>query len=265
MLVDGTQRGAITSYTFNNITQSHTITAYFRLITYSVTATSDIHGTISPAGTTVLSIGASGTYAISPLPGYHTANVLVDGVAVGAVATYTFTAIAANHTIAATFAENPSYTITAPDDLQVLGLHGSISPSGISTVLGGTDKLFTIVAAAGYRVLDVLVDGSSVGAVASYTFKNIQANHTISSTYVPDLYTITSTAANADNSVPAHGTITPLGKISVNKGASLTFLITPDPGYQVSSVIVNGTQRGAITTYTFDNITANSTIDVYFK
>ena len=67
------------------------------------------------------------------------------------------------------------------------GMHGSISPAGISTVLGGTGKLFTITADPGYHVLDVLVDGVSIGATTSYTFVNVQGNHTISATFTPDV------------------------------------------------------------------------------
>jgi hypothetical protein len=56
-----------------------------------------------------------------------------------------------------------------------------------------------------------------------------------------------------------------VGTITVNKGASQTFIITPDAGYQVRSVIVDGANRGAITSYTFTNITANHTINAYFR
>lgn len=71
-----------------------------------------------------------------------------------------------------------TYTITAsasPD--------GSISPSGSVTVNQGSNKSFTITPDSGYSIDDVLVDGSSVGAVSSYTFTNITQNHTISATF----------------------------------------------------------------------------------
>jgi hypothetical protein len=66
-------------------------------------------------------------------------------------------------------------------------MHGSISPAGISTVLGGAGKLFTITADAGYHIVDVLVDGVSIGATTSYTFVNVQGNHTISATFAQDV------------------------------------------------------------------------------
>ncbi len=67
-----------------------------------------------------------------------------------------------------------AYTITAS-----AGSGGSISPSGTVTVNLGEDKTFTITPDTGYKIADVLVDGSSVGAKSSYTFTNVTDNHTI--------------------------------------------------------------------------------------
>ena len=64
------------------------------------------------------------------------------------------------------------------------GSHGSISPSGTVTVNHGADKLFTITSDTGYSIDDVLVDGSSVGAVSSYIFTNVIEDHTISATFI---------------------------------------------------------------------------------
>jgi PKD repeat protein len=47
----------------------------------------------------------------------------------------------------------------------------------------GASQLFTVAANAGYSILDVKVDGASVGAVTGYTFTNLQANHAISASF----------------------------------------------------------------------------------
>jgi hypothetical protein len=253
VIVDGSNRGAITTYTFSNVTANHTINAYFKAITYAITSSAGTGGNIAPLGTMTLNMGASQTYTIAPKTGYRIADVLVDGASVGAVAAYAFTNVTANHTIAASFAANPSYIISAS-----AGPNGGISPSGNVSVLGGTNQKFTFTPVAGYRVADVLVDGTSVGKVNSYTFVNVQAGHTISVTFELDVYTITATA-------DVNGSITPSGTITFNKGASQTFTITPNQGYTVRSVIVDGANRGAITTYTFTNVTANHSINAYFK
>jgi len=50
--------------------------------------------------------GTDKTYTITPAAGYHVADVLVDGASVGAVTSYTFTAVTTPHTISATFSVN---------------------------------------------------------------------------------------------------------------------------------------------------------------
>jgi len=74
-----------------------------------------------------------------------------------------------------------THTITAS-----AGSHGSISPSGDVTVNQGSDKTFTITPDTGYQIDDVLVDGSSIGAVSSYTFINVTQDHTISATFIEE-------------------------------------------------------------------------------
>ena len=70
------------------------------------------------------------------------------------------------------------YTIRA-----TAGLNGSITPSGWSSVREGLDQTFTITPDKGYVVAKVLVDGRNVGAVKSYTFKNVTKEHTIEVTF----------------------------------------------------------------------------------
>ncbi|MBI2440532.1 MAG: hypothetical protein HYV35_04085 [Lentisphaerae bacterium] len=73
---------------------------------YTITASADAHGSISPSGAVSVAQGVSQMFTILPEAGYHIAGVVVDGAAAGAVATYTFNAVAANHTIAASFVAN---------------------------------------------------------------------------------------------------------------------------------------------------------------
>ena len=89
------------------------VTATFNLQTYSITATAGTGGSISPSGSVSVNGGASQAFAIAPATGYTVANVLVDGSSVGAVSSYTFSGITANHSIQASFAHSQvSYTLT---------------------------------------------------------------------------------------------------------------------------------------------------------
>ena len=96
-----------------------------------ITATADEHGKIDPEGTVTVPKGESKTFTITPDSGYHIKDVLVDGKSVGAVSTYTFKEVVADHTIHAAFAKNhtPGYPtqpeqpkVEIPDD-DALGLN----------------------------------------------------------------------------------------------------------------------------------------------
>ena len=64
------------------------------------------------------------------------------------------------------------------------GANGSISPFGWTSIREGWDQTFTITPDKGYAVAKVLVDGKSVGAVTSYTFKNVTKDHTIEAVFM---------------------------------------------------------------------------------
>jgi uncharacterized repeat protein (TIGR03803 family) len=73
---------------------------------------------------------------------------------------------------------SPAYTITAS-----AGPNGSISPSGAVIVTQGDNQSFTIAPNPGYLVLNVLVDGCPVGALTTYNFLDVQANHAIAASF----------------------------------------------------------------------------------
>lgn len=384
--VDGVSVGAVSSYTFTNVTANHTIAASFGpALTYTITASAGTGGSIAPSGISQVFEGSTFTYQITPAAGYKISDVKVDGVSKGAVPSYAFTNINANHTIVASFTALATYTITA-----TAGAGGTITPSGTVAVTEGTNQTFTIQATPGYKVVDVKADGVTVGAVTSYTFTNVTANHTIDVTFdvttcdllslygaplttalpsingnfkyvyvlgnhaaitnistftinwdlsnnglyqfsintnngIPNWYLdlrpsmtykfngaspsikITGTGSGLDGdyyvaldngnfvmidkfanyaiyfsnsttqpqdcnvtnytitaSAGTGGTITPNGAVSVSKGSNKTFAIAASAGYKISAVTVDGVSQGAITSYTFTNVTANHTISASF-
>ncbi|MDY0187597.1 MAG: hypothetical protein RBR16_06715 [Syntrophus sp. (in: bacteria)] len=102
--VDGVHMGTPGSYTFSNVIANHTISAAFAPVaTYTIAASINNGGTISPSGTVSLSSGASQSYSITPASGYKIAKVTVDGVDKGVLTAYTFSNVTANHSIKALF------------------------------------------------------------------------------------------------------------------------------------------------------------------
>lgn len=70
-------------------------------------------------------------------------------------------------------------------------------------------------------------------------------------------YTIKATAGTG-------GSISPSGNVSVREGRDQTFTITPDKGYAVSNVKIDGKSIGAVKSYTFENVRRNHAIEVIF-
>ena len=70
-------------------------------------------------------------------------------------------------------------------------------------------------------------------------------------------YTIKATAG-------VNGAISPSGSVSVREGGDQTFTITPDKGYAISDVKIDGKSVGAVKSYTFENVSRTHTIEVIF-
>lgn len=217
---------------------------------FTITASAGAGGSIDPSGAVQVTAGASQPFTITPNTGYHILDVKVDGISQGAQSSYTFVNVRADHTIEASFERN-RYTIQAS-----AGPNGTISPSGAVTAYYGDNVTFTQTPNTGYHIDHVYVDGGDVGPVATYTFYNVAADHTISVTFAINTYTITASAGTG-------GTITP-ASATVNYDGSQAFAITPSGGNVVTSVLVDGGPVGAVTSYTFDHVRANHTITATF-
>jgi hypothetical protein len=141
---------------------------------------------------------ASSTVAISALPstGYKFSTWTVTGSVSVANAGSKDTTITVNGSgdITASFAV-ATFTISAS-----AGSGGSISPSGSVVVNYGANQSFTITPTAGYHITDVLVDNSSVGAIGSYAFTNIVADHTVTASFALSDTAPTSTSTPTSNS-----------------------------------------------------------------
>ncbi len=98
----------------------------------------------------------------------------------------------------------------------------------------------------------------SQGALSAYTFSSVTASHTISASFAADTFTIATEPS-------VNGTITPSSP-TVEYGSNQTFLIQPDPGYHVADVLADGASQGAVSSYTFYNVSAaGHTISAVFE
>ena len=233
------------------MTAAHTISATFSAISYTITASAGAGGSVSPSGSVSVNHGSNRTFTITANTGYTIANVLVDGASVGAVSSYTFNNVTANHTISATFTAN-SYTITAS-----AGTGGTISPSGSVSVNHGANQTFSIAANTGYQISSVTVDGVSQGAISSYTVQQCDCDPHNQRDFLSQV--IHDSRIGGDR---RHNLSERFGQRQ--PWANRTFTIAASTGYTIANVLVDGASVGAVSSYTFSNVTAAHTISATF-
>jgi uncharacterized repeat protein (TIGR02543 family) len=233
---------------------ARSVNVNFARNTYTITPTAGANGQISPAAPVTIGHGDSLRCTITPNAGYNTADVLVDGVSVGAVSAYIFRGVIANHTISATFTAAPRYTLTTSSFPANSGTI-TLNPAG-GSYPAGTVVTLTASANPGYTFTNWTGDVTDTIAVSTQITMN--ANRTVTANFQTNTYTITPTAG-------AHGAISPATVQTVNYGSSLTFTITPDEGYRIANVLVDNVSAGAVASYRFDSIQANHTIIATFS
>ncbi len=232
---------------------------------YTITATAGANGTVvfdsgvtvinTTSGVSVVEDGSEILFVTADL-GYEVDQILVDsGVTNLTGGQYTFSGVTMDHTFNATFTQS-SNQVTA-----TTGSNGSISPSGGVTVFYGNDQTFTVTPSGGYEVDAVTVDGSAATLTGTqYTFTNVTAAHTINVTFKANVNDITASAGS-------NGSLSPSGTITVSQNGSQIFTATPNSGYVVDTVLVDGGNSAldANNQYTFSNVVADHTISVTFS
>ncbi|MBJ6727441.1 pilus assembly protein [Geomesophilobacter sediminis] len=159
-------------------------------------------------------------------------------------------------TVVGTFTKYYSITATVSTPA-----YGTISPSGPGSYPSTAPAVFALKPNLGYGVKGVRVDNVSVpwtqGTPPTYTFPApLTSNHTIEVTFAP--------AYNISASAGTGGSIDPMGTVQVISGQSQKFTITPGGGYVNSGATVDGIPRGAISSYTFANVSDNHWIKADF-
>ncbi|MBI5585757.1 MAG: fibronectin type III domain-containing protein, partial [Deltaproteobacteria bacterium] len=230
---------------------NRSVAASFILKTYTLTASAGTGGSISSTGASTVNYGDNKIYTITPNSGYQIASVTVDGTPVGAVGSYTFSSVTANHAIAVTFVAN-TYTLTVAKTGAGSGVVTN-TPTGTSF---GSGTMVSLTAAPSSSSTFTGWSGACSGTTNPCTV-TMSANRSVTANFSLKTYTLTASAG-------ANGSINPAGSVTVNHGESRTFTITPGTGYRVANVLVDGVSLGAVGAYTFSAITGNHTISASF-
>lgn len=224
--------------------------------TYTINVTQSLGGVISP-NTQTVNEGSNSTFTITADSGFTISDVFKNGASLGVVNSVSFTNVQADQTLSAVFDSVPD--ATTYDITVTAGQGGSITP-GNMTLEEGQSASFSITPDIGYRILDVSVNGAAQGAVNTVAINNISADTTISATFeqIPvTTFTLTASAGSGGSVSPASTTV------DEGEGASFTF--TPQAGFEVDTVIVDGVSVGAVTSYSFTEVSADHQIAVSFK
>jgi PKD repeat protein len=240
-----------------DIDKNTTITAHFEPLNYTVNSRSadETKGIIVPALTNYTAgFGETLSFKSNPFAGYQLSEITDNGISKGAENPYNIT-VNEDHDIVAHF-QSDVLTIEA-----VAGEGGIIEPEGSVNVTFGDSQCFNITANANYYISSVVIDGEDTGNQTSpyqYCFNNVTTDHNISAYFTQYAYTITPSAG-------VGGTISPSTPQLVPIGDSATFTITPSGCYTIKDVQVDGESKGALSTYTFVNVTEDHTIHADFQ
>lgn len=226
--------------------------------TYTVTVTDDGNGT-GTASPATSEAGMEITLRATPNTGYHFKEwqVVSGGVT---ITDNRFIMPAGDVTVKAIFEENTTsseFTVTFD------GTGGTPSVGSMTTTGQKLASLPDVSRSGSYR-FDGWYTAASGGTkiTKATTFSadtTVYAQWTYTGSSQQDTYCLVTATAGAG------GTISPFGNVRVREGESLTFTITPDKGYVVSSVKVDGKSVGAVKSYTIMNIREDHTIAVVFR
>lgn len=261
--VDGKKLSYVTEkYTFRDIRDDHTIYVEFERSNgtkFDIDADCSSGGSISPSGIIRVTRGYDRTFTFDPNYGYEVSAIYVDGRKLSYTDDeYTFYNVRDDHTLYVEFERSNAtrYEIEADSSSG-----GTISPSGDVWVSRGSSKTFTFKPNSGYEIEAVYVDGDKVsGTPSSYRFTNVRDDHTI---YVefertsPNKFEIEADASSG-------GRISPSGTSTVTRGNNKTYTMTPNSGYGILAVYVDGDYVGDSRTYTFRDVDEDHEIFVRF-
>ena len=254
--VNWTENGAQVStnadYTFS-ITGSRSLVAHFQQNQqqYSIDVSADPSNGGSVTGGGTYNQGASCTVHATANSGYTFVSWTENGTQVSINADYTFS-VTGNRSLVAHFQQQQqeySISVTAsPSD------GGSVRGGG--TYSQGASCTVRATANNGFSFTNWTESGMQVSTNANYAF-TVTNNRNLVANFAQNTHTIQASAG-------AKGIITPSGSITVAHGASQSFSMIPNSGYEVQELYIDGNPVGAMTSYTFTNVTTDHNIHVTF-
>jgi predicted outer membrane repeat protein len=218
--------------------------------TYTLTYLAGTGGTISGTTPQTVASGASGTAVTAHAdPGYHFVSWSDDLT----TAARTDTGVTADHTYTATFARDVTHPAPVVELTYRAGTGGSITGTTPQTVAtGGSGTPVTAVANAGYHFL-AWSDGV---ATATRTDRALTRDIDVTARFAINTYVVLATAQG-------HGSVSPASQ-TVDHAGTATITITPEVGYHIASITVDGSPAAIASPFVLTQVTAAHTVAVTF-
>ena len=205
VIVDGETIGSVSQYTFDLVTDDHTITAQFGVESppapegkVSIITDSDPHTKISPSGSLFVDIGTPLTFTIKAAQGSEYTTLRINGEEAPPERVLRITADT-NYVIQSRGGYEGEQSKTVPSQTEVVtqpmqpeeekdimytivsraDAGGTIEPFGEISIMAGSAQTFSIIPEEGYQIKAVMIDGTGVGETREYTFENVQESHSI--------------------------------------------------------------------------------------
>ena len=255
--IGGTEYEVGACYTVNEETEVKALwkNGVITPTTYTVTVSNDGNG-IGAASPSTAAAGTEITLTAAPNAGCHFKEWQVISPAGLVITNNKFTMPDGNVEVKAIFEKDAPTEYTVTFD----GNGGTPSVGSMTTTDGKLASLPSASRRGSYSFDGWYTEKSGGTEVTTATV--FSANTTVYAhwTYTGNgynYYTIKATAG-------AGGSISPYGNVSVREGRDQTFTITPNKGYAVSNVKIDGKSIGAVKSYTFENVSRTHTIEVIF-
>lgn len=225
-------------------------------VTISATGSGNVFNSVTGEklsnGIYYISYGGDLYLNFAPSDKYYISSVIVNGTSVGIPSSYSFVGLTKNSSIAIVF------TLRTFEISMVVNGNGSVDKALLETVSVGDSITYTFTPDNGAFLDYVMIDGVKYTDITSYTFANVQENHTITVYFATYQYTVTA-------SITGRGDIGQPTISYVNYGDDLTFIFVASTGYTLKKIVVDGQEISVVSSYTFENITSNHSIQIVFE
>ena len=245
----------LNTYTFKDINISHTFKVVITIIKFRINANISSGGIINK--NILANYGSNYQVTYSIKPGYTFDSLFVNDIYVpDSINSYTFTNILGDSSI----------SIKLKLIIYNIGLNivngGTVTPNKDTTITVIDTITYNFINENNLYIDSVIVNGVNQLNSKYYIFKNTTSNQTLKVVFKSKPANTSNIEANV---LTDGGTITPSGNIFVPNDSSQQFSIANNPGYIVDKIWVNNTKVDSTNSYTFYNVTGDSSIQVYFK